>query len=110
MFYIPKYQSGEAELVAKELKKGIIPCLEVTDMEEFELFTKLLKNFGIYFIENWELNRKARDGVKEPEFEFRAAFYSDKINISDVEKEKMMFLDVYFEATFEETYDSCGEM
>lgn len=110
MFYIPKFQSGEAREVAEKLEKGEIPCLEVYDMEEFEYFVKTLGAYNYFLIKDWELDKKARDTVKEPEFEFRAAFYETNVNASETVTNKIKYIDVYFEAQPEDTYDNCGEM
>lgn len=109
MFRQIRYQTGEALQVAKEMKSGAVPCLEVIDQDEFETFAERLLEFDIRKLEDIPYDRKARDGVKEPEFEFRAAFYPAKSGSASGMPD-IMYIDVYFEPEVERTYDSVGEM
>lgn len=111
MFRQLRYQSGEVREVAETMKKGTIPCLEVEYFEEFKIFTDRLREFGIFQAICIPYDKTARDGVKEPEFEFRAAF-SEQANGSAAAGsiENLMYIDVFFEAEMEESYDPVGEM
>ncbi len=105
MFHEVRYQTGEVREVAEKMKQREIPQLEVIDMEEFEIFAGRLNELGIFLAVDIPFDKTARDGVKEPEFEFRAAFTAAQDRV-----EELMFIDVYFEAEPEETYDPVGEM
>jgi len=100
MFYQIIYQTGEIEDVIKEMKNGNIPCMDVDNMAEFEWVVNKLKEHGIYRISSIPLDRKARDVIKEPEFEFRAAFCDNEDG-----KGEPMYIDFYFEPIVEEDYD-----
>lgn len=103
MFKQIRYQTGESAEVASEMKKGIIPCMDVNDMEEFNIFKNKLLKYGIRFAEDIPYDKSARNTITEPEFEFRAAFYIE-------DSKEISFLDVYFEPEIDRTYDSVGEM
>ena len=105
MFRQVLFQTGELREIVQEMKNGGIPCLEVTDLEDFNSFTLRLSSFNIVIADDIPYDKKARDSVKEPEFEFRAAFYSDCPEIPEI-----MYIDVYFEPEYERTYDPVGEM
>ncbi len=109
MFRQMRYQTGEVPQAAEEMKKGEIPCLEVMGHDEFNAFAERLTAYGIQKSSKIPYDRSARDGVMEPEFEFRAAFHpadADRsLNMPDI-----MYIDVYFEAEIERTYDPVGEM
>jgi len=47
-------------------------------MDEFNWVVKKLEEYNIYLAKNIPFDKNARDRVKEPEFEFRAAFSSSK--------------------------------
>ena len=108
MFMQMRYQTGEVLPIIEEMKNGSIPCLEVIDNDEFESFTESLIEFGIRKSDT-PYDRNARDGIKEPEFEFRAAFHPVK-TVMETHMPDIMYIDVYFEPEFERTYDSVGEM
>lgn len=110
MFYTPKFQTGESVEVADKMRNGEIPMLEVTDYDDFLFFVSLLEKQGIFLIEDAPFDKYARDTVQEPEFEFRASFYEDKISFANAKREKIMYIDVYYEPVPEKTYDSAGEM
>jgi len=78
MFYQIRYQTGEIEDMVAEMKKGNIPCMDVDNMDEFNWVVKKLEEYNIYLAKNIPFDKNARDRVKEPEFEFRAAFSSAK--------------------------------
>ncbi len=105
-----RYQTGEAPAVADEMKNGRIPCLDVDDREEFDRFVKELNKYGISRADDIPFDKNARDGIKEPEFEFRAAFYPDSLKDGSITSKDIMYIDVYFEPEIERTYDSVGEM
>lgn len=109
MFRQIRYQTGESAEVAAEMKSGGIPCLDVNDIEEFDEFINTLTRYGIRKADNIPYDKQARDKVKEPEFEFRAAFYHDSPDKKQ-EAPVLVYLDVYFEPEVERTYDSIGEM
>ncbi|MFZ5989003.1 MAG: hypothetical protein ACOYWZ_18015 [Bacillota bacterium] len=98
MFYHVRYQTGEIEDVVKEMKKGIIPCMDVDDMNEFNWVVNKLSEYGVHLVESLPFDKDARDRVKEPEFEFRAPF-------SVKDSETLMYIDFYFEPFIEEDYD-----
>lgn len=100
MFYQIRYQTGEIENMIDEMKKGSIPCMDVDDMNEFNWVVDKLEKNNIYFTKNIPLNRDARDRIKEPEFEFRAAF-----SLSKDSEDNLMYIDFYFEPIIEKDYD-----
>lgn len=110
MFYQERFQTGEIKRIIDEMLKGSIPCMDVLDSEEMEWFIKNLKSNGIYRIEDIPYDRFARDRVKEPEFEYRAAFHTAKITSSELNGTSPMYIDFYFEPDIERTYDPVGEM
>lgn len=110
MFYQPRYQTGELKEIVEEMKKGNIPCMDVEGPDDFEFFVKKLLDFNIYKVEEKPYDKNARDGIKEPEFEFRAAFYYQPSGSGKPDRKEFMYIDVYFEPDHEETYDSVGEM
>ena len=110
MFHEVRYQTGEVREVAEKMKQREIPQLEVIDMEEFEIFAGRLNELGIFLAVDIPFDKTARDGVKEPEFEFRAAFRDRTDTAAQDHVEELMYIDVYFEAEPEETYDPVGEM
>jgi hypothetical protein len=109
MFREIRYQTGESLQVFEEMKNGGIPCLEVLDHEDFESFAERLEAFGIKKSDGIPYDKNARDGVKEPEFEFRAAFHSVEAGKTP-QMPDTMYIDVYFEPEIERTYDPMGEM
>lgn len=110
MFREVRFQTGEVREVAAEIKKGTIPCLEVEYLEEFEIFSRRLIEYGIYKVTDIPYDKNARDRIKEPEFEFRAAFSDCNNGYAPDNAKKLMYIDVYFEADPEESYDPVGEM
>ncbi len=110
MFYEIRFQTGEMSQIIDEMKKGNIPCMDVTDADEMNWFIKQLETKGIYKVEDLPYDRNARDGVKEPEFEYRIAFYTSPIKASDLNGKTPMYIDFYFEPIIERTYDPVGEM
>lgn len=104
MFRQIRYQTGEISEVAAEMKKGSIPCMDVQNRPEYEWVLEQLSNKGIIRLSEMPEDKTARDRLKEPDFEFRAAFCA-----SD-SKSRIMFLDIYYEPDFEKTYDPVGEM
>jgi hypothetical protein len=105
MFRQIRYQTGESKEVAAEMKSGYIPCIDVNDMEEFDTFAARLIQYGIKKNDTIPYDKNARDRVKEPEFEFRAAYY-----LVDEDNKPAMYLDVFFEPEVDRTYDPVGEM
>lgn len=105
-----RFQTGEQEDVVKLMKAGEIPCVDVYDDEEMEWFAEQLKKYGVYKVEGIPYDTHARDRVSEPEFEYRVAFCSKPVNHPEAEKEKLMYIDFYFEPDPEDTYDPVGEM
>lgn len=98
MFYQVRFQTGEIEEVVSEMKAGKIPCMDVIDMDEYNLVIEKLSASGIQRASDIPLDKAARNRIKEPEFEFRAAFTSaDNI---------LMYIDFYFEPFIEKEYDS----
>lgn len=110
MFKEVRFQNGEVREVAAALKSGTIPCLEVTYLKEFEIFSDRLRAFNIFQVPGILYDKTARDGVKEPEFEFRAAFTGQEDISTSENRMELMYIDVYFEAEPEESYDPVGEM
>lgn len=102
MFYHVRYQTGEIEDVVKEMRTGSIPCMDVDDMDEFNWVVNKLKEHKVYLAKNISFDKEARDPLKEPEFEFRAAFAS---NEDEKAPAKLMYIDFYFEPFIEEDYD-----
>jgi hypothetical protein len=109
MFFEIRYQTGEKKAIANEMKLGRIPALDVSDMEDFDAFVDSLAEVGIYKTEI-PYDKTARDRVKEPEFEFRAAFCEGSFRQSKAEEKKLMYIDVFFEPDLDETYDSVCEI
>lgn len=110
MFRDVRYQTGELDQVAADMKKGLIPCIDVEDTLEYEWVVKQLEEYEIYRVKDIPVDKKARDPIKEPEFEFRAAFSDDPTGSSATGKKDLMYIDFYFEPIIEETYDPVGEM
>lgn len=110
MFREVRFQTGEVREVAVAMKKGTIPCLEVEYLDEFEIFAGRLSEFGIFQAAGIPYDKAARDRVKEPEFEFRAVFSENAERSAPDNTGKLMYIDVYFEADPEESYDPVGEM
>lgn len=106
MFRQIRYQTGEIEEIKSELKKGNIPCTDVDNMEEFNLFVEMLSKHGIYIVQGIPFDKNARDRVKEPEFEFRVSFTFNQSGLDKKDDQNLMFIDFYFEPEVEETYDS----
>lgn len=110
MFYQIRYQTGELEDVTAAMKKNEIPCMDVIDHQEFEWVLKQLEVKGIYAVEGLPYDKNARDVIAEPEFEFRAGFYTRPVKAGEIDPKELMYIDFYFEPFIDETYDNCGEM
>lgn len=110
MFRQVRYQTGEIDDIISEMKSGNIPCMDVDDMDEFNWFIGQLAGKGVYVVEDLPYDKNARDRVKEPEFEFRVAFSAKPAKKSEIDKDKLMYIDFYFEPTVEDTYDPVGEI
>ncbi len=106
MFYDIRYQTGETEDIIAEMKKGSIPRMDVDNEEELGWFIGQLEKKGIYRVAGLPYDRKARDRIKEPEFEFRIAFCTAPLDASRTSGVDLMYIDFYFEPEIEETYDS----
>lgn len=100
MFYQVRFQTGEIEEIVREMKNGNIPCMDVVDMDEYNWVVQKLSEHGILRLENVPLDKNARDKLKEPEFEFRAAFSQSG------DSNNLMYIDFYFEPFIEEDYAS----
>ncbi len=105
-----RYQTGETEEIITEMKNGKIPCVDVDNQDELDWYIEQLKKHGIYRIDGLACDRKARDGVKEPDFECRIAFFTKPVKAGEIKPEYALFIDFYFEPEIEETYDSIGEI
>jgi len=110
MFYEVRYQTGEINQIIDEMKKGNIPCMDVNDVDELNWFIKQLETKGIYKVEDMPYDINARDRVKEPEFEYRIAFYTSPVKAADLNGKTPMYIDFYFEPIVDRTYDPIGEM
>ena len=109
MFYQVRFQTGEIKQIIDEMKKGNIPCMDVNDGDEMNWFIKELESKGIFRVEDIPYDKNARDRVKEPEFEYRIAFYTSPVRASGLEGIPM-YIDFYFEPIVDRTYDPVGEM
>ncbi len=110
MFYEVRFQTGEMTQIIDEMKKGNIPCMDVYDDDETDWFIKQLEIQGIYRIQDIPYDKNARDRVKEPEFEYRAAFYTSRISSAQLNGGIPLYIDFYFEPYVDRTYDPVGEM
>jgi hypothetical protein len=110
MFRQIRFQTGETADIAAEMKKGCIPCMDVDDIDEFDLFVNQLSKHNIFRVEGMPYDKNARNRINEPEFEFRVPFYSQPVKAGDVKPEGLMYIDVYFEPDIERTYDTIGEL
>ena len=110
MFYQVRFQTGEIKQIIDEMKKGNIPCMDVNDGDEMNWFIKELESKGIFRVEDIPYDKNARDRVKEPEFEYRIAFYTSPVRASVLEGKTPMYIDFYFEPIVDRTYDPVGEM
>lgn len=97
MFYEIRYQTGQVSEIIKDLNASKIPCLEVDSFDDFKRFSRSLEPHGFKFNEDIALDKKARDMVKEPEFEFRATFTKDSDNSN-------CYIDIYMEPIPDEDY------
>lgn len=105
MFRQIRYQTGELDDVINEMKKSMIPCMDVDDYDEMEWVVDRLSEKGVYRVEGLPYDKNARDRIKEPEFEFRIGFYSRPVTSKDVQIKDLMFIDFYFEPDIDKTYD-----
>lgn len=111
MFRQVRYQTGELSEVTDDMRKGMIPCMDVDNSDEFNWVVTQLANMGIHRAEPIPLDRDARDRVKEPEFEFRAAFHDGPVKAWDeVDKSRLMYIDFYSEPFVDRDYDPVGEL
>lgn len=110
MFYQVRFQTGELKQIIDEMNKGNIPCMDVNDNEELNWFIGQLETKGIYKIQDMPYDKDARDRVKEPEFEYRIAFFSSPIKASELDGRTPLYIDFYFEPIIDRTYDPVGEM
>ena len=110
MFYEVSFHTGELSQLIDEVRKGNIPCMDVFDDDEMEWFIKQLESKSIYKIHDLPYDRSARDTVKEPEFEFRIAFYTSRISATELQGKTPLYIDFYFEPFIDRTYDPVGEM
>lgn len=110
MFRQIRYQTGEIKEIVEEMKKGSIPCMDLNDYEELEWFVGQLAEHGIFRVEGMPYDKNARDRIKEPEFEFRIPFHTQPVKAEEAGGIKLLYLDVYFEPDYEESYDPVGEM
>lgn len=110
MFYQVRFQTGEMPQIIDEMKKGNIPCMDVNDGDEMNWFISQLEAKGIYKIQDIPYDKQARDRVKEPEFEYRIAFCTSKINADELKGKTPLYIDFYFEPLVDRTYDPVGEM
>lgn len=106
MFRQIRYQTGETDEIKSEMEKGNIPCMDVDNMEDFYFFVGMLSGKGVFLVDSVPFDTKARDRVKEPEFEFRAAFTFNKSDLNKEAPINLVFIDFYFEPEVEESYDS----
>lgn len=110
MFYQVRFQTGEMSKIIDEMKNGNIPCMDVNDDDELNWFLTQLETQGIYKIQDIPYDRNARDGVKEPEFECRIAFYTTPVKADQLNGKTPLFIDFYYEPVVDRTYDPVGEM
>lgn len=99
MFYEIRYQTGELDKVVSDMLQSKIPCMDVDNIDEFEWVISELKKKGILKADEIPYDKNARDPIKEPEFEFRAAF-KDTNN-----KSSYLYIDFYFEPFEDRDYD-----
>ncbi len=110
MFYQVRFQTGEMSKIIDEMKNGNIPCMDVNDDDELNWFLKQLEAQGIYKVQDMPYDKNARDRVKEPEFEYRIAFYNSPVQADQLNGKTPLFIDFYFEPVVDRTYDPVGEM
>lgn len=110
MFVHIRYQTGELKEVLDEMEKGSIPCMDVDDMQEYNWVISRLAQQGMFRIKDMEPDKNARDRIREPEFEFRASFFTKSSKLDELDKKDIMYIDFYFEPIEDDTYDPIGEM
>lgn len=110
MFYEVRFQTGEMQQIIDEMKKGNIPCMDVYDDDDMDWFIKQLGTKGFYKIKDMPYDKNARDRIKEPEFEYRVAFFTSQISAAELNGKKPFYIDFYFEPYVDRTYDPVGEM
>ena len=110
MFYQVRFQTGEMPQIIDEMKKGNIPCMDVNDEDEMNWFIKELESKGIFKVEDMPYDKNARDRVREPEFEYRIAFYTSPVKAAGLDGKAPLYIDFYFEPIVDRTYDPVGEM
>ena len=106
MFREIRYQTGEINEIIDEMKKGKIPSLDVDDCDDMDKFISELSKKNILLLTDIPFDINARDRIKEPEFEYRVAFSDESQQTDGNSLNKIMFIDFFFEAEPEETYDS----
>ena len=100
-----RYQTGEIKKVAEELKKGKIVEMDLDFEEELDEVITDLEEEGIYKIKDYPYDYNAIDLVENPEFMLRAGFYTEPVNINDINEEKILFIDFFMIEEQEEDYD-----
>lgn len=106
MFVQTRFQTGELDDVIKEMKNGTIPVMDVDDNDELNWVIDQLAKRGMYKVEDLPYDKDARDKLKEPEFEYRIAFYTSSVKSSDIDKKELMYIDFYTPLIVDEDYDS----
>lgn len=106
MFKQIRYQTGEIKEIIEDMKCGKIPCMDVDNNDEYEWFLGQLELNSIYKVKALDPDKYARDRVLESEFEFRVAFSDSPIFAQNIDVQKLMYIDFYFEPIEDETYDS----
>ncbi|MBP5426513.1 MAG: hypothetical protein J6Y29_01220 [Clostridiales bacterium] len=99
MFRTLKYQTGELNAVVNDMRNGIIPMLEVDNSAELAWVIDELKKYSVFRMENILPDKKARDAVAQPDFEFRLAFSIDN------DTSNIKYLDIFEEPIPDRDYD-----
>lgn len=110
MFYHIRYQTGELDDVVRDMHEGKIPAMDVMDLQELEEVLVRLENHKVYRIKDCPYDTNARNVLKEPDFEFRIAFYEKPVSYTEADDNKIMYIDFFFEPYIDKTYDPVGEM
>ena len=99
MFRTVKYQTGELKSIVNDMQNGKIPMLEVDNLDELNWVLNELENYSIFKVPDFKPDKKARDAVKEPDFEFRLAFcYNNDLS-------NIMYIDIFEEPIPDRDYD-----
>ena len=99
MFRTLKYQTGELDAVVNDMKNDIIPMLEVDDSTELTWVINELEKYSVFRAKTIPPDRKARNAVSEPDFEFRLAF------LLDHDTSHTMYIDIFEEPIKDRDYD-----